>query len=303
MVSRSLALFVLLAGAAGSAAAQRAQPLPGPYVQTLELNRRLNSTGSIGGVAADADGFLYVADFGSTLWRVSPSGFATKLNRNFQAASGNTVTPDGRLLQSDFNQNLVWEVDRETGARTRAIRSGLNGPVGVAQDVAGDIYVCNCSNNQIKRAPAGSDQAVLFATSPLFNCPNGLAIGPDGDLFVINFFDDRLLRIDAQGNVSLFATLGKRGLGGGHIARVGDELYVTMFNSQDLYRVSLASGAAAEVAGREGRAGLQDGPPQRSLLRGPNGIAADPSGRFVTMNNLIGPMGSREIVLRRLLLP
>ena len=300
MVLRSLAVLAVLAA---PVAAQRAQTLPGPYVQTLDLSRRLNSTGSIGGVAADADGFLYVADFGSSIWRVSPGGEATRLSRRFQAASGNTVTPDGRLLQSDYNQNLVWEVDRATGQRMRVVQSGLNGPVGVAQDVAGDVYVCNCNNNQIRRAPAGSNQAVLFAASPLFNCPNGITIGPDGDLFVINFFDDRLLRVDPAGNVSVFATLGKRGLGGGHIARIGDELYVTMFNSQNLFRVSLASGATAEVAGREGRSGLQDGPPQRSLLRGPNGIAADPSGRFLTMNNLIGPVGSQEMVLRRLLLP
>ncbi len=45
-----------------------------PRVTTLDLDDDLLSRGRLGGVSVDDDGFIYVSDFGSTIWRISPEG-------------------------------------------------------------------------------------------------------------------------------------------------------------------------------------------------------------------------------------
>ena len=287
--------------------AQRAVRLDEAFVQTIDVDAVLRCFGTLGGVAADDQGNVFVANFGDSLWKVAPSGHATRLSDNFRVASGNTMTPDGRLLQSDFFQNWVFEVDQETGARTRVVRNGLNGPVGLAMDDNGVLYVCNCSGNNVRRVLPGSVTATAFAPSPLFNCPNGIGIGPNGDVFVVNFFDDNVLRIDSNGSVSLFATMGTSGAGSSHIAVVGSDLYVTKIGSHDLWRVSTLDGSTERIAGKDGVPGLIDGPARRARLRYPNGIAAVRGGRDLIVNNLLGPRGgvgtpAGEMLLRRITL-
>ena len=59
-----------------------------------------------------------MSNFGSTLWRVTPGGRVTVLRNDFVNASGNTIAPDGRLIQCDFGANRVYAVDKQTGQRT-----------------------------------------------------------------------------------------------------------------------------------------------------------------------------------------
>ena len=300
-----LLAFAATALSASPLLAQRAKLLPAAHVETMELSGNLPTSGTLGGLSVDADGNLYVANFLKRIYRVSPAGKVTLLNGSFVTASGNSIAPDGRLMQSDFGLNRVYAVDTETGSRTVLLNRGLNGPVGVVMAPDGNLFVANCNGQTIKVGTPGIKQASNFASSSLFNCPNGLVLAPTGDLFAINFFDNNLLRIDPAGTVTLFATLGTQNLGGGHIAFINDTLYVSMFNSHAVYSVTLG-GKIELVAGKEGAPGLSDGAMPHARLRYPNGIAADPGGRFLYTNNLEGPRngsspGRQRI--RRLLLP
>lgn len=297
-----LASLFLIAVPAG---AQRSAHLTQAFVDTLELQGTLPTSGTQGGVSVDTDGNLYVSNFSRAIRKITPGGDVSLLNNNFFAASGNSIAPDGRLYQSDFARDRVFTVDTNNGQIGLAVSTGLNGPVGVAVDASGAVFVANCNGQNIRRAAPGSFHAALFASSPLFSCPNGILIAPSGDLFVSNFFSDDLLRVDADGNVSVHAVVGTSGLGGGHLARINQNLYVTRFHSHDLFRVSL-TGTAERIVGTETVPGLRDGRGGYARLRHPNGIAASADGRFLYTNNLIGPQGTGmpgRMVIRRIHLP
>ncbi len=304
-IKSSLLLLATVTGVALPATAQRLKRITEATVVTMPLTKTLGTKGTLGGVCVDADGTIFVANFNARLWRIEPNGETTLLKKTFTKTSGNTIAPDGRLIQCDFALNRVYEVDKHTGALTTLVNAGLNGPVGVAASPSGELFIANCNSQTIRRGVPGSSFASLFASSPLFNCPNGIAFGPDGNLYVVNFFDNNILRVDSAGVVTLFATCGTTGNGGGHIARVGNDLYATMFSSHDIYKISM-SGQVERLIGVEGQAGLRDGKAPYAHLRYPNGIAADPSGGFLYTNNLDGPRDFSvisEMRLRRILLP
>lgn len=80
--------------------------------------------GTLGGVAVDAEGYVYVADYGNhRIRRISPTGSVV------------TLAGDGTAGFAD-------------GVRTN---SRFNGPWGIALDAAGSIYVADSENRRIRK--------------------------------------------------------------------------------------------------------------------------------------------------------
>lgn len=91
IVGLTVALLVLGAGPA------RAQVpgLPPDTVSTLFRSDSIGGFGAVGGIAADALGYLYVADFRNSVWRISPEGDVERFADGLYGASGNAVGPRG----------------------------------------------------------------------------------------------------------------------------------------------------------------------------------------------------------------
>ncbi|MDY7093414.1 MAG: SMP-30/gluconolactonase/LRE family protein [Acidobacteriota bacterium] len=246
----------------GSAAPVTVRTLAGP------LN------GAVGGVAVDRLGFVYVADFGETVWKISPWGEVEVFAEDLYAASGNGIDSEGRLLQSSFRAGTVHRIDRD-GSKTLLARD-LQGPVGVLEHADGSVYVCGCAGNVIYRLGAegkmGEGEAEVFAEGDLFNCPNGITQDAQGNLYVANFSDGRVIRIDADGQAAVHATI--PGGGNGHLVAVAGELFVTGFRANRIYRVT-ADGEVQPFAGT-GTFGQQDGAAEEAQFATPNGIAYNP---------------------------
>ena len=225
----------------------------------------------VGGVTIDQIGNVYVADFGDTVWRISPEGERRELASGLYGASGNAVDHEGNLLQSSYYGAYITKIDRD-GRATPFVATGLSGPVGIAVGKqSGDVYVANCRGNTISRiAP---DRTVsTFAASTLFHCPNGLVADDGGNLYVVNFRDNRMLKVDPQGRVALFATVSRKGLG--HLCLRKDRFYVTAYESHEIYEVDL-KGTAKRLLGN-GEQGIVDGIDAQARLSFPNGIACNP---------------------------
>lgn len=269
-------LVLLLAAFAPALHAQTA-PAANDRVRTVADSLR----GAVGGVAVDAIGMIYVADFGEKVFRVTPSGEVSVFARGLYGASGNCIDAQGRLLQSNFSGHSISRIDRLGHVETFA--EGLQGPVGIAIDRArGDAYVCNCRGNSIARvSPAG--EVSEFAKSDLLNCPNGIAFGPDSNLYVVNFSDGRMLKITRDGRVAEHAVV--PGGGNGHVAAMRGALYATSFRGHRIYRVTL-DGEVAPFAG-SGSPGELDGPALEAQFTSPNGIAAGPTGDRLYVNDFI----------------
>ena len=243
-----------------------------------------NLPGRVGGVTVDRVGFIYVADFGEQVWKVSPQGEVTVFADSMYGSSGNTIDSRGRLLQANFYGNYIARVSR-SGEVSVLVDEGLSGPVGITVDPKDDMYVCNCGDNTIgKYSPDG--KGAVFAKSDLLKCPNGITLVGQ-DLYVVNFSDDAVMKITSDGQVSELARL--PGNGNGHITFARGALYATSFRGHKIYKVGLG-GQVTELAGT-GQKGTVDGAGNLARFSHPNGIAASPTGNRLYVNDFLGISG------------
>ena len=236
--------------------------------------------GGVGGIAIDRLNNIYSADFMDTVWRIRPDGRVEKFATGLYGPSGNFFDAQGNLLQSNFMGNYISKIDRN-GNHEIWVDEGLNGPVGITIHPEGDVFVTNCPANTISRIEG--DKAVEFSDSELLNCPNGITTGPDGALYVVNFSDGAMLRLDLEGNTELFATI--PGGGNGHVAVARGLFYVTAFQTNRIFTVS-PDGDVSHVAGTGAFAEV-DGAPMEASFVFPNGIAVDPKGDRLFVNDYI----------------
>lgn len=238
---------------------------------------------TVGGVTVDAMGYVYVADFESTVWRVNPFTAASEVYADgFYGASGNAFDQKGNLYQSNFFGQYISKVSAQRQVEVLA-DSLLSGPVGIAVGADGSLYVCNCNNRSIAKVnPDGS--TAIFATSALMYCPNGLAFGPNGDLFVVSYHNNNIVKITPEGAVSLFTKTPDK-TGNGHIVIANNEMYVTGFHGQRVYRVSM-DGEVSILAGT-GERGQLDGKASDALFSYPNGIAISPDNKTLYINDMV----------------
>jgi len=254
----------------------------------------------VGGVAIDALGYLYVADFGESVWKLTPEFVRQEFASGLYGASGNTIDRAGNLLQSSFYGDSVTRIDRK-GRAEPLVTAGLYGPVGIAiHPRTGEVYVANCRGNTLARI-AADGTATLFAKSDLFKCPNGLSFDREGNLYTVNFRDNRMFKIDGQGTVAQFATVSGKGLG--HVCFKDDRLYVTAYQSHEIYEVTL-TGQVKRILGN-GERGTVDGAGAEARLSFPNGIACHPWNLRLYINEYLNedPGGlPRRVIIREITL-
>ncbi|MEZ4455900.1 MAG: SMP-30/gluconolactonase/LRE family protein [Gemmatimonadales bacterium] len=272
----------VLAAALVPASATAQPSLPPDTVTTALDGDTIPRLGAVGGVAVDAAGFVYFADFRDRLWRYLPGKTIELVAEGLYGASGLAVGPGGEIYQSSFFGNSISRIARD-GRIAALATSGLSGPVGIAVGGGGELYVCNCSNSTISRVDT-TGRAAPFAAGALFACPNGIAIDDRGDLFVANYSNTTVVKITPDGTASVHADLPGGG-GNTHIAFGNGGLYVTKYRSHQVFRVE-RDGTARLVAGTGAR-GADDGPALTARLSQPNGIAVGPNGRDLWFNELV----------------
>ncbi|OGV77489.1 MAG: hypothetical protein A3K18_12010 [Lentisphaerae bacterium RIFOXYA12_64_32] len=132
------------------------------------------------GVAVDSAGTVYVADvWNHTILKVTPAGLVTTL----AGSAGVPGSADG------------------TGSAARFYI-----PAGVAVDNAGNVYVADSNNCTIRKVtPAGvvttigGSVGVMggadgVGVAAIFACPTGVAMDSDGNLFVVDPSDNRIIK-------------------------------------------------------------------------------------------------------------
>ncbi|NKB90484.1 MAG: hypothetical protein GKS06_19935 [Acidobacteria bacterium] len=312
--SRGIAVFVacLMFASAPVALAQQTGTPAEPAVSTLPVDIELTSWGRLGGITVDALGYIYTTAFGDTLWRIYPDGEGEVLADGFYGASGNAIDINGDVLQSEFFTNSIYRVTR-SGDKSLVTNEGLNGPVAIAVDAEGVMFVANCNDGSVVRVERDGT-ASTFSRSELYNCPNGIIFDDQGDLYMVNFQNDHLVKVDAEGNASIHTTIEPAGgwpqsaldrnvRGNAHLVFVNGNFYVTKIKSHSLWRVGRDDGSVEMITGNY-QYGLVDGPLAEASLGAPNGIAANRG--VLYMNNIDGIWGRlarARLVIRKVTLP
>ena len=158
-----------------------------------------------GGVAADAVGNVYVADYlGRRVRRIDAAGvISTVAGTGGAGSAANDGTADA---------------------------APLDGPAGVAVDAAGNVYVADYSGERIWRVDAAGVISTVAGTgeagyggdggaadAALLDGPSGVAADAAGNVYVADLSNHRVRRIDASGTISTLAGTGEpfdRGDGG-----------------------------------------------------------------------------------------
>ena len=247
------------------------------------------------GLAADADGNLFIAD--------EPANLISKLDTSGELT---TVAGDG--------------TEGFSGDGGSATSASLALPSDVAVDADGNFFIADRANHRIRRVDAVSGIITTFAgngtaafggdagpaTSASLDSPNGVALDADGNLFISDPGNDRIRRVDAVSGI--ITTVAGNGIeefsgDGGAATSAGifnpadialdadGNLFISDPGNQRIRRVDAVSGVISTVAGDGNQGSTGDGGLATSAsFSFPAGVVLDAS------NNLfIADQGNQRI--------
>ena len=228
------------------------------------------------GVAADAQGNVYVADAGNAAIRMITSAGVVS---TYAGMPGNHGDSDG------------------TGAAARFFF-----PDSVASDRQGNLYVVDSELHNLRKIAPGAVVTTLAGGDGVpgsmdgvgavarFNNPAGVTADPIGNAYVADFSNNTIRQSTSAGVVTTLAgTAGMRGTadGNGAAARFNAPGAVAADSTGNIYvgdtynhtiRKISASGAVTTIAGRSTSAGAADGTKGNAQFSAPQAVAADLAG-------------------------
>jgi len=277
------------------------------------------------GVAIDSSGNLYVADANNNrIRKITSDGVVTTLagngnatfsdgtgtNASFNSPFSVSVDSSGNVYVADYSNNRIRKIT-PTGVVTTLAGSGnatfVDGtgaaagfywPSGVAVDSSGNVYVADYGSNRIRKITsagvvttlAGSG-AASFADgiNASFNSPIGVGLDNSGNVYVADFANQRIRRIEVLGTE--VATLAGNGTpaiveGTGQFASFNvpngvavdsaGNMYVADHNNHKIRKIT-PSGVVSTLAG-SGFGTFADGTGISASFNNPNGLCVDSSG-------------------------
>jgi len=225
------------------------------------------------GLIQAADGTIYGSRFGgSYVYRITPSGEVTEYMGGFSAPNGLAFDADSNLVVADHFGNQVYKVMPDS---TKVpFGDTLNTPAGVIKDPQSDtLYVAQYSANKIvKMPPDGS--IIPFISSNELDGPVGLAWDENNVLFIGNFNDGKIFRVDGSTLVQIATVPGNGFAAIGFIAYGAGKIYATGIARHRIYEIDPSTGARTTLAGT-GVPGTVNGPAADARFHSPNGILFD----------------------------
>ncbi|MFB5761966.1 cadherin-like beta sandwich domain-containing protein [Paenibacillus medicaginis] len=179
------------------------------------------------GVATDSSGNLYIADYANNRVRKVDS-------------SGNISTVAGTGSEG------------YSGDGRAATTAQLNNPFGVAVDNSGNLYIADFNNNRIRKVDSLGNISTVAgtgsegysgdgraATTAQLAGPTGVAVDNSGNLYIADFMNNRIRKVDSSGNISTVAGTGENGYSGdggaATTAQLSDPQGVAVDSSGNLY--------------------------------------------------------------------
>lgn len=238
----------------------------------------------------------------------STEGFADgpALEAQFNTPSGIVIDKDGNLIIADTSNNRIRQLSPEgrvstiAGSGVAGFKDGaasgaeFDGPVGVAVDKSGNIFVADAYNDRVRKITTDGNVVTVAgagtpgfqdgdAASAMFDTPSGVAVDKDGNAFIADTGNGAIRKITPQGEV---ITIAKRdesaedapallGRPVGIVVTHDGFLFVADAGSNRVLRIA-PEATVNPYAGRS--AGFADGLGLNADFNAPSGITIDREG-------------------------
>lgn len=234
------------------------------------------------GIVFDAQGNLLFAEQGnSRIRKISPQGIVT------------TIAGNG-----------TWGADGDGGPATEAT---LGNPFGLTLDAAGNLYICDVGTNRIRMVDtqgvittvvgngiAGYSGDGGPATQASINFPYSAIFDSNGNLYIGDFNNNVVRKVDTQGTITTFAGNGNGGCDGdggpaasatigapAAFAIAAGSLLISSNGCSKVRVVDLGSNLIFTVAGSGGGFDGDGHPPLSTKFRNPRIILFDSTGSLL----------------------
>ncbi|MES2069616.1 MAG: gluconolaconase [Pseudomonadota bacterium] len=271
------------------------------------------------GLAVDPLGNLYVADAGDNnrIRKITPDGLTTTLAGSregfadgqgaaaaFHTPSGLALDGAGNVYVADTGNNAIRKISAQGLVTTLAgngragYRDGeagqaqFNGPVSVAVDRQGNVYVADTYNDRIRLITVDGQVKTLAggagpgyqdgpALGALFDTPCALAVDEKGELYIADTKNNAIRKLNSDGQVSTLA----RAATDERTELWRRPLALALTHDGYLYVAEAARGRVVQLSPAGELASLQDLGADQAYstdttvrLRNPAGIALDRAG-------------------------
>jgi uncharacterized protein (TIGR03437 family) len=275
------------------------------------------------GAWGQVGGSNVVTTFAGTEWTFKGDGLpATRAAISTPVGLG--FDRDRRLLIADANNHLVSRVNTDgtitviagngipgySGDGGPAVSASLAFPYSAVSDAAGNIYIADFNNHIIRRVAldgtistyAGHPKHGGFsgdngpAANADLNLPAALAMDASGNLYILDFGNQRVRRITPAGIISTVAGNGRQGFSGdggpavsaslsmqdnGLAFDAAGNLYISDWANNRIRRVD-KQGIITTFAGNgRNTYGGDGGPALQASLNQPTGLAFDKAGNLI----------------------
>jgi trimeric autotransporter adhesin len=215
-------------------------------------------------IAVDTAGSLYIAD---QYWVDDGRGGLTP-------ASGL-----GRLRRvSDGAITTIAGTNVDTGP---AAGAQLKLPAGVVVDRVGNLYIADSSNNIVREVSNGAVATIAGTRAPsqILSAPQGIDVGPSGDLYIAQ--TGSVVEL-SRGGVATIADSNGQGIGfrgAGVALDLAGNLYFADWTGN---RIRMASNGVVSTIAGDGTSGFSgdNGPAGSAQLANPSGVALDAAGNL-----------------------
>lgn len=233
------------------------------------------------------------------------------LNGEFVEPFGIAVK-NGEIFASDGDRGRILRIS--TDGAVNEFAAGLNTPSAIAFAPNGNLIVADTGSHSIKSIDetgtvtliAGTENRSGFADGDVlqasFNGPIGVAVAPDGKIYVADTYNDRI-RLIENGNVTTLAG-STRGFADGSAAQFDTPLGITIWKDNGLLvadsgnrriRLVTADGITQTLAGNGG-GNLVDGLPAAAEFVSPTAVAVNEIGSiYIADGNAIRALGRRAM--------
>jgi streptogramin lyase len=217
------------------------------------------------GIAADANGNLYIADTGDNAIKEyvkASNSLTTVVSSGLNGPEAVAVDGRGNVYIADTFNNAVEEWVRSSNTVTPLV-AGLSEPHGVAVDGSGNVYIADTYNNAIEEWSPSSNTVTTLVSG--LDKPFGVAVDGSGNVFIGDTGNNAIKEyVRASNSLNTLVSSGLNGPEGVAVDASGN-VYIADTNNNAIKELLRSSNAVNTVAS--------------SGLTFPSGVAVDGSGK------------------------